>query len=106
MENQLNEKQQFWLDHIKTALSSGISMNAYAKQHDLDIKSLYSWKSQFVKKGIISAPKQSAFTKVKNVQLPKQAPTNQYPYSAKLPNGIELRLEALTTSTLQLLSSL
>lgn len=39
------KKQQFWLDHIEAANSSGLSIVQYAKQHDIKAQSLYQWRN-------------------------------------------------------------
>lgn len=50
----LTEKQRFWLDHIESCLSSGVSMRAYADRHGLDVQRFYGWKNQLKRFGVLS----------------------------------------------------
>jgi len=105
----LTPKQAQWLDHIQAAQASGLSFKDYAKQHKLDLKALYNWKSTFVGKGIISppTPNKKSFVKVK---MPSSAVATTQAASSKavtvtLPSGVMLELPELTPETLRLLCS-
>lgn len=50
----LTEKQQFWLEHVESCASSGVSMRAYSAQHGLDLQHFYSWKKQLKALGVLS----------------------------------------------------
>jgi len=51
----LTKIQQGWLDHINQASEQNLSMSAYAKQHNLALKSFYNARSAFIKKGVLPA---------------------------------------------------
>mgnify|MGYP001804487314 CR=1 FL=1 len=50
----LTEKQQFWLFHVESFMSSGsgLSMRDYADHNDLDVKQFYFWKRQLKALGL------------------------------------------------------
>ena len=56
-------KQQFWLDHIEAADSSGLSIAQYAKQHDIKAQKLYHWRS-VIKSRSTSVSTKDTFTRV------------------------------------------
>ncbi|MCG6201218.1 IS66 family insertion sequence element accessory protein TnpA [Psychromonas antarctica] len=51
----LTKIQQGWLDHINQASEQNLSMSAYAKQHNLALKSFYNARSALIKKGVLPA---------------------------------------------------
>ena len=57
------EKQQYWLEHIKAAKSSGLSIAQYAKQHDIKAQNLYQWRNKFSNRSS-TASSQDSFTRV------------------------------------------
>ena len=57
MKTTLSTKQQFWKDHIEQALSEKVSLTDYAKQHNLDLKALYNYKSILLKKARYQKPR-------------------------------------------------
>ncbi len=59
----LSEKQQLWLSHLHECEASGTSMKLYAAEHDLNLQTLYYWKKQFKKLGLISGNTPSRFVK-------------------------------------------
>jgi transposase-like protein len=67
MENTMNEvstdKQQYWLEHIEAAKSSGLSIAQYAKQHDIKAQKLYQWRS-VIKNRSSTISTQETFTRV------------------------------------------
>lgn len=58
---QLTTKQQYWLNHITAAKQSKQAMSAYAVQHNLCVKALYSWKWQLKQLNIPTAKKRKSF---------------------------------------------
>jgi|TARA_B110000483_G_scaffold198246_1_gene237339 hypothetical protein len=48
----ITAKQRDWLRHIKATEAEGVSLSRYAEGHDLNIKSLYQWKSKLIKLGL------------------------------------------------------
>lgn len=83
-----NTKQQYWLDHIRQAEQSGETFKRYAERHELNLKSLYDWRSRLKKK---DAPTRSvakrAVTFAKVIAVP---PTPRA--------GVELRVGGITLS--------
>ena len=42
---QLTEKQRYWHEHLERARGTDISLAAYAKEQNLDVKTLYHYRS-------------------------------------------------------------
>ncbi len=61
---QLTTKQQYWLNHITAAKQSKQAMSAYAVQHNLCVKALYSWKWQLKQLNIPTAKKENPFIQI------------------------------------------
>ncbi|MCX2784667.1 hypothetical protein OQJ46_16910 [Microbulbifer thermotolerans] len=38
----ITKKQKYWLEHFQTAKASGISLVAYAREHQLDAKRFHN----------------------------------------------------------------
>ncbi|SFC07085.1 hypothetical protein SAMN05660479_01043 [Microbulbifer thermotolerans] len=38
----ITKKQKYWLEHFQTAKASGISLAAYAREHQLDAKRFHN----------------------------------------------------------------
>jgi len=55
MQDGLTAKQRFWLDHVESCASSGVTMRAYSAQHGLDIQHFYYWKKQLKALGVLSS---------------------------------------------------
>ncbi len=72
----LTAKQQFWLDHIESCVSSGVTMRAYSEQHGLDLQRFYSWKKQLNALGVLSEKAITAGRSKGSVDRP-QACANQ-----------------------------
>ena len=48
--------KSFWVDHVKAARSSGLSLAQYARDHGVPLKPLYAWRSKFKVSGLPAAP--------------------------------------------------
>ena len=55
MQDGLTAKQRFWLDHVESCASSGVTMRAYSAQHELDLQHFYYWKKQLKALGVLSS---------------------------------------------------
>jgi len=95
------DKSQFWLDHIKQALQSDLSLAEYARQHQLSDKSVYRWKKVLTKAGKLSEDgNTSSFVKVTKLTQAQPAEFKPFPTMPSLRvifnNGhhIELPLNA------------
>ena len=49
----LTEHQRHWLDHLQACEASGKGIAAYAAEHGLDAKAMYTGKKTLVKKGVL-----------------------------------------------------
>lgn len=55
-------KADFWMAHIAEIKREGISTSAYAKRHQLSLKSLYGWQRKFnAGASTATAPSRSSF---------------------------------------------
>jgi len=82
-------KEKYWRDHIRQAEQSGETFKRYAERHELNLKSLYDWRSRLKKKDAPTrsvAEKAAIFARVISVPPPPRA-------------GIELRVGGVTLST-------
>lgn len=50
---QLTQRQQFWLDHLKRCQAQGQRLSTYAKAHNLSAGALYQSKALFSKRGLL-----------------------------------------------------
>ena len=66
-ENNLTELQADWLATLQACKSSGKSMVAYARDNDLIVKDLYTWKKVLIAKGLLPQTHTPRFTKA-NIQ--------------------------------------
>ena len=99
----VTDRQQFWLDHIKTADASAGSLVAYAAAHELQVRDLYQWKTRLNRCGLLPGKaRRSSFVPVTTASA--TAPTT---CSITLPNGVRLQFAGnLDATTLgQLLSA-
>ncbi|MCX2833100.1 IS66 family insertion sequence element accessory protein TnpA [Microbulbifer thermotolerans] len=96
----ITKKQKYWLEHFQTAKASGISLAAYAREHQLDAKHFHNWVHLLRKRGLIpqaeSTKPSGRFVRVKPVGT-AVAPT---PAEIVLPNGISLRVPTLSKALL------
>jgi hypothetical protein len=101
----LTQKQAQWLAHIHSADQAGMSLSAYAEQHNLSLKRLYNWRWHLRKQGhyIDQATKPSASAGF--VEVRTCAPTTSLPPSirAHLPNGVRLELNGESSELAHLL---
>ena len=103
----LSEKQQLWLKHVKASMASSLTVSAYAKENNLDVKALYNWRSDFIRKGLVEGKSKKPFAKVKTKpSTPKSKPPAKQVITAVFPNGVELRFETLSPEALILLKVL
>ena len=109
MEHSLTEKQQRWLEHVKASIASSLTVSAYAKANNLDVKALYNWRSDFIRKGLVEGKPKKPFAKVKtkpSAPKAKSTPPAKQVITALLPNGVELRFDTLSPEALTLLKAL
>ena len=82
-------REQFWRMHIEQARAMGMRYTEYARQHDLNLGTLYSWSKRFRQSGCNKAD-HPTFAKV---QILDQA---GLPAACRchFPNGVILELDA------------
>jgi hypothetical protein len=59
----LTERQQYWLKHIRACDSAGQTSVDYARQHGMNVKSLYSARKALAKKSRLPRPPPPRFQK-------------------------------------------
>ena len=101
-DQELNQKQRYWLNHYQTSQTSGNSMADYARKHGLAIKSFYYWKKRLLQLGAIEpnpiAPAKSP------VFLPvriKKEPHVDATCRVRFPNGMECEMTGMDESGLE-----
>lgn len=99
-EQPLTAKQQFWLEHVERCAESGRSMREYAKAHDLNVQSFYSWKAQLAKRSRIALKAGASFTEVQ-----VRSATVPAVIQIRFPNGCVLEIRGLDDASLRTLCS-
>ncbi len=83
-----NIKEKYWRDHIRQAEQSDETFKHYAERHELNLKSLYDWRSRLKKK---DSPTRSVAKKA--VTFAKVITAPPAPRA-----GVELRVGGVTLS--------
>ena len=68
--SQLTEKQRYWHEHLERAKSADTSLAAYAREQNLDVKTLYHYQSVLRQKGFVHG--ESRFTRITNTSIVEQ----------------------------------
>lgn len=106
MKQSLTSKQRFWRDHIVAAQRGQLTYAEYAKQHSLNIKSLYNWSMTLRHKGLLEQA-ESAFVELKvDSASPTRSAVSRTEAHVRLVNGVELALTGVNEQTLRWLASL
>jgi hypothetical protein len=99
----LTDKQRYWLTHIERCQAAEQSLTSYADAHELDIKTLYRWKSTLSKRGCFeSSTVATLFTRV---AVEQQGPVQATNIQIRFPNGCVLQSNATDASTLRILTT-
>jgi hypothetical protein len=96
-ETVITERQQYWLNHIRSADASEGTLVDYAKAQSLKVKDLYQWKTLLVRRGVMSgkSAQQKAFVAVRESVTASKA-------ALVLPNGARLEFSgAVDAETIQ-----
>ena len=59
----LTENQRHWLEHLRACEASGKGIAAYAGEHGLDAKAMYTGKKALVKKGVLPRTRRQRFAR-------------------------------------------
>lgn len=94
----VTDRQQYWLNHLKSAEANDGTLVDYAKAHQLKPKDLYQWKTRLIQRGALPDPaKPSGFVRV-------SSPVAHPRISLVMPNGVRLELHGdLSSGTVQAL---
>lgn len=84
----LTERQQYWLKHIRACDGAGQTSVDYARQHGMNVKSLYSARKALARKGRLPRPKPPQFQKV---QVSSDHGHSDCQWHIQLPNGVVIR---------------
>ena len=94
----LTEHQRHWLEHLRVCEASGKGIAAYATEHGLDAKAMYTGKKTLVKKGVLPRARRRRFARAQvNTAVIDNA------WRIQLPNGVSVAfsgaVDAKTLST-------
>jgi len=81
----LTERQQYWLKHIRACDGGGKTSVDYAREHGINVKSLYSARKALTEKGSLPRPQPSRFQKAHVSSRPIQSDSQ---WQVQLPNGV------------------
>ena len=86
-ENPLTERQQYWQNHIRACDSAGQTSVDYARQHGMNVKSLYSARKALAQKGQLPRAQPPRFQKaeVSSSHLHRDSQ-----WRIQLPNGVAI----------------
>ena len=59
----LTDYQRHWLEHLRACEASGKGIAAYAGEHGLDAKAMYTGKKTLVKKGVLPRTRRRRFAR-------------------------------------------
>jgi len=87
----LTKRQAFWKAHVEALEGFSGTAVTYARQHDLDVKTLYVYKSR------LSKHNGPAVSKAKFVPVAATGLNGNHGVMVALPNGVRLALPNLDT---------
>ena len=80
----LTERQRYWLKHIHACDAAGQTSIDYAREHGINVKTLYSARKALAEKGTLPRPQPSRFQKA---QLASSRRPVDSQWHVQLPNG-------------------
>ena len=97
-ESTLTRRQRYWLTHLQACTAAGKTIAAYAKEQELQAKSMYAGKKVLVSKGVLPSTDSSPFQRVEVLDVPVGSE-----WQIQLPNGVSVAfvspMDAGTLST-------
>lgn len=90
--NELTERQQFWLRHLRACDLSGQTSIDYARAHDIKVKSLYAARKALAEKGALPPPP-PATNGFQRVQVVEDHRGNERQWHIRLPNGLAVSFD-------------
>ena len=86
MEEELTERQVYWLAHVRACDTTGQSTFAYAKAHGLQSRAMYKARQVLIEKGVWSNDKTARkHSRFQRAQVQKAAAGS---WQIQLPNGV------------------
>lgn len=82
--NTLTDRQQYWLKHLRACETSGKTTIDYAREHDINVKSLYSARKSLAGKGALPHLPKRHFQKAQVVNDVRPFDSQ---WQVQLPNG-------------------
>ena len=86
----LSEREQQWLEHLKRAEELDTNLREYAEAYDLDVKDLYYGKRQLTKKGVLGEEVGKDVAAGDFVAVRLASPANEVVLRLRHPSGWEL----------------
>lgn len=95
--DELTERQRFWLRHLRACEVSGQTSIDYARTHGLKVKSLYSARKALAEKGVLppAPPPVNAFQRVKVFDHNRDSAKQ---WHIQLPNGLTVSFDGKVDS--------
>jgi hypothetical protein len=94
----LTDSQRHWLEHLRACEASGKGIAAYATEHGLDAKAMYTGKKTLVKKGVLPRTRRRRFARTQ-----VKATVTDNAWRIGLPNGVSVAFSgAVDAKTLSL----
>ena len=94
----LTDNQRHWLEHLQACEASGNGIAAYAAEHGLDAKAMYTGKKTLVKKGVLPRTRRRRFARAQVTTA-----VNDNAWRIQLTNGVSVAfsgaVDAKTLST-------
>ena len=94
----LTDNQRHWLEHLQACEASGKGIAAYAAEHGLDAKAMYTGKKTLVKKGVLPRTRRRRFARAQVTTA-----VNDNAWRIQLTNGVSVAfsgaVDAKTLST-------
>ena len=90
--DELTERQRFWLRHLRACEVSGQTSIDYAKAHGLKVKALYAARKALAEKGALppGPPPVNGFQRVQVVDNPR---AGERQWHVQLPNGLTVSFD-------------
>ena len=86
----LTERQQYWMKHIRACDSARQTSVDYAREHGLNVKSLYSARKALAQKGQLPRPQPPRFQKA---EVASSHPHCDSQWRIQLPNGVAVEFD-------------
>ena len=97
----LTKKQRFWKEHLDALEGYAGTAAEYAREHDLDPKKLYVYKTAIAQREAQQPPK-AAFVRVNASAAAREVTATVI----RLPNGVQLSVPTLSSEFLERLARL